>query len=230
MRTSGWALIAVMLILGLAGCRIHPAYKAAELAPDPEFIGVWRVVHPSGDGFDLVRVSKRMVPLNNGRLSDLEIGVSSAGECAETYLIEMTDTGETPETVQLFGYLVRAGTTRVLGIELSNEQIKKSKLAYPMALPVHMILRYQREGDRLTLSWPDVEIVWIPGIRSVDEAPNARRDVSLRQLKDEKSELLFVHDIDRLVELYATYSNEPGMWTDKDSFELVREPLSTPMP
>jgi hypothetical protein len=86
-------------------------------------------------------------------------------------------------------------------------------------LPLHYLLRIEREGDTIRAWAPAHSLAWVPAAQWLDPPSDPPGDIA----RDPEKGVRLTSSIDRLIEVYRAEMGRPGFWSD-DSVTLTREP------
>lgn len=220
-------LAAVAISVG--GCvSFEPDYRVDAVEFDPGAVGTWRQVSPPPEQEsqnEVVRIDRREVPVSNGRLLGREMTSKRSGAAessTEAYTVTLMNT-DPAGSVELLGYLVRAGEQTFAGVQISEAlSVEAQSRSQLVSVPIHVLMRYERTGDTLTVRSPKTMIVWAPMLYPLDGATTPGKELPpLRPL--DRPGVLFTPSIDRLVEAYAGYGSDPEFWGEPTVYQRVRE-------
>lgn len=216
-------LIGVVAAIVLGGCVDQaPAYRESLLAFDETLVGTWQYVKPPNpdaegdatgeqktDTLD-VEISAQRRLVTYGRLGkyNRNSGVAKNEHAATTYLITLRGI-EDDGTEFLRKYdavLLNLEGTRVLAYQISEEE-KTAQEYFGDMLPVHKVVRIERDGDVLKAWMMKRAIVWVPGVR-----PLAAEEGEVRLPTEDGT--YFVADSDRFVEAVRLAVRE-GEWAEE---------------
>ena len=203
------AIVGVLVFL--TGCVTdpYPPYKLSSLDFDDELVGVWRSVENeqnADDAFEL-RFSRRPITVVGDRLPTSEDSLPWFGKRRqfEQYIIDYAE--DDGVTMRLLAFLLDAEDSRLLGIQLDGEGSSPF-----LNLPVHAIMKLERDGDDLTLWTPEMFVVWLPDIEPVDGPEDPGRPIPDRE---SDAMMRVTSSIDRLASYYMAHVGDAAFWTDE---------------
>ncbi len=231
------ALVAVAVGCGLSACTettLDPAYPTASLVWDEGLLGEWREVDQAKQAG--IVVSRRKMAFEGDRVDPIR-DVEGKGffatkpsddELVDVYTVAIPiDDEEFRGPIIFNAYVFKAGGARFLSLQPTLSQLAKAGLA----LPVHMVVKLERDADRVTLTQPAVPIFWMPQLRSLD----APREVDPNPIDlDELLELYeqakgsdslgfsYTSSIDRLIQFFGRYADDDRLWESEEGGQFVR--------
>lgn len=248
MRSFWFGLATASLVL--TGCTISPPpeYQASRLRFDTPLLGRWEgkatgdeagakpKAEDAAERAVAMVITARDVPLKNGRVDSTNQNAKSPSVAAKGYTIIMTSTDSAAAPIEMHGYLFEAGGERLLGMQVSEEQLSKTHL-WPFVMPVHIVVRPTVVGDELRLQFPKTIYAWMPFVGWIDAEEGARREIVWKPKDPNAPEgltkpsekppsepmILLTSDIDRLIEVYEKVMHEPGFWGDTETYKRVKE-------
>lgn len=231
----------------LVGCTLSPPpeYPATRLRFDASLVGRWesKTVGNADEPASFsptshkltFEIKSRDVPITAGRVDSTNTRAKNATSLAKGYTIIMSDGASPAASVEMHGYLFEAGGERLLGMQVSGDQLGKSGLAF-YVLPLHLIMRPSIVGDELRLQAPKTIFAWMPFVGWIDAEAGVRREITWKPDKPDapaspdsdgnpanKPVFLLTSDIDRLIEVYEKVMHEPGFWGDSETYRRVKE-------
>lgn len=230
------ALVAVAAGCGLAACTettLDPAYPTASLVWDEGLLGEWR---EEGDDSNRYIVTRRKMAFEGERLDphrDVEGGTILGPKPTDDELIDVytvtvhIDDENIRGPIILNAYVFKAGGAQFLSFQPTLSQLAQAGLA----LPVHMVVKIERNADGVTLTQPALPISWMPYLRSLDAPREIDPDpIDLDELLElheqaERSDNLgfsYTSSIDRLIEFFGRYADDDRLWEGEEAAQLVR--------
>jgi hypothetical protein len=208
-------IVSCLFILVLGGCIDNaPAYEANLLTNDPGLAGSWIMRVPASEenkeGGELrYAIAPRTAKVTGNRLGQFNPKEPGGERDINAYLLTVTlprDEKKPDEAPKLLTYdavlLTFEGTT-LLAFEPSPS--REPEFVHLDYLPVHRILRLERNADEMTVRLMRRPIVWLPGLKPLD------REEGDPMLPTEQG-TYFVADPDRLVRVLAKAVKEPEVW------------------
>jgi len=223
----------VVALTTISGCALmSPDYPVAQLEFDETLLGEWL---PARDptkaradadfnGFSRVVFETRMVEHNGTRVNpawaiNLLDKEKSKPTLRQYRIVVSSENDGEIERLQFEGYLIKFGQARLLGLQLevAEERGKTYAPLIPYLLPVHFVVRVDRDGDQLQIRTPKDAIVgWIPLVRPLDAA----MDAGSRRAIDAKG-LYVAETVDRLLEHYAALAENDEAWEPLDKEHML---------
>lgn len=198
----------------LSGCgSFEPDYPKAVVIYDGALLGTWEWRDPDNPEKNGMRatVEPRAVPVKGGRLNPPGLlGASQAGDDTVQAYRVVLHSEKPPESVDMAAYLVQIGEQRLLGFQVTLEQLSKAAPP-PLALPVHWLLRLQRDGDTVSLATGKGSAGWVPLVTFLDAVASADGGDG----RVEPGSLAVTNSIDRLLQFYKGRMEQPGFWSEK---------------
>jgi len=215
---------------------LDPAYPTSSLAWDEGLIGEWQ--DEDGDDGRYVVTSRKMA-IEGDRLDpnrDVDGGFLQdkprEDELLDVYTVTVhTNDDDIRGPIELNAYVFEAGGSRFLSMQPTLSQLVQAGLA----LPIHMVLKLERDGDRITITPPAVPIFWMPNLRSLDAPrvvdPNPIDLDELLALSAESKQIdnlgfAYTSSIDRLLEFFERYAGDERLWEGGEPkvFQRVVDP------
>lgn len=225
--------VLVIALATLSGCTpMSPDYPVAQLEFDETLLGEWLPARdpakpradPDAKEFSRVVVEPRMVEHNGTRVNPAlainHLDKNKPRPTLKQYRVIVAGEDESgPHRLQFEAYLIKFGQTRLLGLQLevAEEAGKTYAPLIPYLLPVHFVVRLDRDGDRLHFRAPKAPIVgWIPLVKPLDAAV----DAGSRRAIDAKG-LYVAESVDRLLEHYAAIAENDEAWQPVDQEQTL---------
>lgn len=213
-------LLATLATLLLCSCvESDPRYTQDVVAFDDALVGTWTLVDVKGEAegsgektrTELV-LSPRTLHVKNGRYEPENTptaGSESAHlETANAYDAVLRVEGEKqPFEVELKGFLLRIDGWSYFAFQPSNKAMAGSPLS-SFALPLHQVVRTERDGDELVIWLSRIRLAWLPHVQMLDGpspatgepvVPSAPADAGPTD-----SQIVVTGDIDRFVAALRT--------------------------
>jgi hypothetical protein len=228
-----------LMAVGVGGCSLEPHYPQNAVVSDEGIVGTW-VFGGDSRSQDAeqswrVRIEPRRVAVADGRLRpDLSEGQTLGGGLPgiplpsdmvdERPMVELTNGSSTDVTAyrikletdsgvqELGAFLLRIGDLRLLGLQWTGGAGDGLFLH-----PLHHLLKFERQGDRLTAWRPRYEIVWIPRAEPLDRPAMESSVPTLEDLESRHAQggkMFVTYDIDRLLEVYRVLAPQAAFWDD----------------
>lgn len=214
-RTVLWTVLACWAA-AMTGCNLEPKYPAAVTAYDAGLVGKWAFKgEPEKDGspgpVTVVEFKPRTVPVIDGRLrpdQQLKLAPGQAAPSPNAYTLVIPDESAGKQQ-EVGAFLLDVGDARLLGMQWTGGVGGGGLFLYPL----HHFMRYERDGDQLTLKLPRYDIVWMPAAQALDQPAKPAPTTTLAELESRGDAGMFVtFDIDRTLETYRQLAGNPGFW------------------
>ena len=164
----------------LVGCVDHaPAYQEQFLTFDEGLLGTWTLhaspLEQNEPAPTLpVTVARREAPITSGRLGDFNDPANKGGKklaAAYSFTITPPKDGDQPQPPPRTydGILLSIDGTTFLAYELGSKEPPVADY-FGDVLPVHRILRIERNGDTVDIAAMKAQLVWMPTVRSAYDA------------------------------------------------------------
>ncbi len=207
------ALLAVLPVL--AACNsMEPPYPAAAVVFDETLLGVWQTPPPkAGEREEEARftVTERRVDVFNGRLNP-ELSASDT-EQARAYEVT-SPTRDRRGDYKFHAYLVRAGESTFLGVQTDPAELERIAPS-ALVLPLHILMRIERDGDTVTLNLPNAPLVaWVPLASGWLDTDPAKEPV-VSGPSGERSTIILTNSIDRVLEVCRERAARPDLWSEE---------------
>lgn len=217
---SGRSLLAALVcvpLLVVGACSRQADYPVALMVTDDGLVGVWTVDGNQNNA--RLEVRARDVKVANDRT----VGAANAasGKGAEKSALAYTllvCSDDQPQPIELSAVLLEVEGVRLVGMQLSDEELERSPVSGLM-LPMHFLLRIEREGDTIRARAPAHGLAWVPGAQWIDPPSDQPGEIARNPDKG----IRLTSSIDRLIEVYRAEMGKPGFWSD-DPVTLTREP------
>lgn len=205
-------------VLALGGCKTNqPEYPASVVVFDPALVGMWESVKEKpDDAVWRLTLTEKAVSVKEGKIDtslpppELKPGMASV-KIYQTRLQMETE-------YDLFGYLLDVKGSRLLGLQVADEQLNKVGLGF-LVLPVQVVFKARVRGDEFTLWAPrDGLVGWSPGWQPLDAASGEKHETA----PEEGGGMRITPSLDRLIDFYARHGAEPGFWDDEHPIVLKR--------
>ncbi len=210
----------IVLVLAMAGCMDYaPAYQISVLNSDAKLVGSWTLEITGSQNEDgtqkklPMEISSKPMPAKGGRLGRFgERAATGANETqtVQGYLIDVK-VPEEEDKGKKFGPLTYdAVLLNIDGATLVAYQPTEDRFSAMGAidfLPVHRILRLEREGETYRLSTMKSPIVWVPTLKPL----NGESDVVALPAGEEGASYVVVNP-DRLVRVLGLALKNPEEW------------------
>ncbi len=213
------AIVVLIVAAASVGCSREASYPVALLATDDGLVGEWISKTKSDDDTVHITITQRTVSVRNGRTEGSRdvVGGGEPGKPVTAYTVLMTREREVG-SLELSAVLIELNGTRLLGIQASDEELRRNPLG-AVVLPLHFLLRIEREGDTMKAWAPGRGFAWVPRAQWIDPPCESPPGVA----RDEARGLRLTSSIDRLLDEYRAEMVKPGFWSE-DSVTLTREP------
>jgi len=219
--------LALCVALVLGGCNyLEPRYPAEKVVFDEGMLGEWDLRFSKGEqhGSPIrLNVREREVPVGDGRTNP-EFGASNETKVRAYEIVCRKD--DPPARHTFHAYLLSDAGQTFLGLQLDPAELK-NVAPFPFVLPLHLIFRIDKDGDRVLIRIPDAPMVaWVPlvsgwlGGEPVVSGP-------VRAPDGEMSSLILTNSIDRALEVYRERAAREKLW-ETDPGVLVRPGKDAP--
>lgn len=207
----------------LGGCNLmEPDYPAEKMVFDDTLVGSWELLSSKGERTpDAARfqVIEREVEVAQGRLNP-QLG---PGDSPPARAYTVTATKQDPKTKFRFhAYLVREGGGTFLGIQSDPKELEKVAPNF-MVLPLHFVLKLERDGDRVLLRAPKApQVVWVPPALAtgwLDAASDGKPSGPGPEGK--QYDFVLTNSIERLLQVCRERAEKKELW-DGEPGVLVR--------
>lgn len=201
--------VAMCLAVVIAGCSRQADYPVALMVTDDGLVGVWTVDGEQSD--TRLEVRARDVEV----VKDRTVGAANpaSGERAEkptrAYTLRLLSDDQAPP-IELSAVLIEIEGVRLVGVQLSDEELKRSPISGLM-LPLHYLLRIEREGDTIRAWAPAHSLAWVPAAQWLDPPCGPPGDIA----RDPKRGIRLTSSIDRLIEVYRQEMKKPDFWSEE---------------